>query len=445
MKSKVYFMDDRYKGLSSSIPAKAMQLFDHAGLGECFKPGDSVAIKCHMGEWFNTGYLRPILVRVIVDKIKELGGRPFVTDTTTAPYYFYGARCTSDLYLETATRNGFTAETMGCPIVISDGVYGTDDVKVDLPDGLLLKEGYLARGISDADSMIVVSHFKGHGNGVYGGSIKNVAIGCSSKRGKFNIHLCTHRSVGWNNWSFHGENCVGEECPNHIVCNNLCPVGAFKIEKDKASYDGSKCIGCFGHQRPLFNCELWGREKFADWGNWFLVAMADAATGYLRHIGKDRVGYLTYALDLTPACDCVPGTDRAVMPNLGVFASRDVVAIDVAALDMSVQAHGIPGSVAEQKGVMEPGQEKFTVIHGMSQWITPNACNLLGIGSKDYELVIPPASSDESAFSHPLLKPEHPSGRWLGEAMTRFGGWTPPGGFKYNDAPKVPIEQLSKR
>jgi uncharacterized Fe-S center protein len=445
MKSKVYFMDDRYKGLSSSIPAKAMQLFDHAGLGECFKPGDSVAIKCHMGEWFNTGYLRPILVRVIVDKVKELGGRPFVTDTTTAPYYFYGARCTSDLYLETATRNGFTAETMGCPIVISDGVYGTDDVKVDLPDGLLLKEGYLARGISDADSMIVVSHFKGHGNGVYGGSIKNVAIGCSSKRGKFNIHLCTHRSVGWNNWSFHGENCVGEECPNHIVCNNLCPVGAFKIEKDKASYDGSKCIGCFGHQRPLFNCELWGREKFADWGNWFLVAMADAATGYLRHIGKDRVGYLTYALDLTPACDCVPGTDRAVMPNLGVFASRDVVAIDVAALDMSVQAHGIPGSVAEQKGVMEPGQEKFTVIHGMSQWITPNACNLLGIGSKDYELVIPPASSDESAFSHPLLKPEHPSGRWLGEAMTRFGGWTPPGGFKYNDAPKVPIEQLSKR
>ncbi len=445
MKSKVYFMDDRYKGLSSSIPAKAMQLFDHAGLGECFKPGDSVAIKCHMGEWFNTGYLRPILVRVIVDKVKELGGRPFVTDTTTAPYYFYGARCTSDLYLETATRNGFTAETMGCPIVISDGVYGTDDVKVDLPDGLLLKEGYLARGISDADSMIVVSHFKGHGNGVYGGSIKNVAIGCSSKRGKFNIHLCTHQSVGWNNWSFHGENCVGEECPNHIVCNNLCPVGAFKIEKDKASYDGSKCIGCFGHQRPLFNCELWGREKFADWGNWFLVAMADAATGYLRHIGKDRVGYLTYALDLTPACDCVPGTDRAVMPNLGVFASRDVVAIDVAALDMSVQAHGIPGSVAEQKGVMEPGQEKFTVIHGMSQWITPNACNLLGIGSKDYELVIPPASSDESAFSHPLLKPEHPSGRWLGEAMTRFGGWTPPGGFKYNDAPKVPIEQLSKR
>jgi uncharacterized Fe-S center protein len=148
-----------------------------------------------MGEWFNSAYLRPILVRVIADKVKEMGGRPFVTDTTTAPYYFYGSRSTADLYLETAARNGFTAETMGCPIIISDGMYGTDDVTVDIPDGLLLKEGFLARGIADADSVIVVSHFKGHGSGVYGGSIKNVAIGCSSKRGKFNVHLCTHQKV----------------------------------------------------------------------------------------------------------------------------------------------------------------------------------------------------------------------------------------------------------
>ncbi len=445
MGSKVYFMDDRYKGLSSSIPAKAMQLFDHAGLGDCFQRGDSVAIKCHMGEWFNTGYLRPILVRVIVDKVKELGGRPFVTDTTTAPYYFYGSRSTADLYLETATRNGFTAETMGCPIVISDGMYGTDDVRVEIPDGLLLKEGYLARGVADADALIVLSHFKGHGSGVYGGSIKNLAIGCSSKRGKLNVHLCTHQTVGWNKWSFDGENCVGEECPNSTVCNNLCPVGAFKITEDRATYDGSKCIGCFGHQRPFFNCDLWGREKYDEWRNWFLVAMGDAATGYLRHIGKEHVGYLTYALDLTPACDCVPGSDRAVVPNLGVFASRDMVAIDVAALDASVKAHGISGSAAEEKGAMEPGQEKFTAIVGMSQWITPNTCSRLGAGSKDYELVQPPVSGDESAFSHPLLKPASPSGYWLGKALPRFGGWTPPGGYKYNDAPQVPVEELSRR
>ena len=445
MKSKVFFMDDRYTGMASSIPAKADQLFDYAGLGECFDRGDSVAIKCHMGEWNNSAYLRPIQVRVIVDKVKEHGGVPFVTDTTTAPYYYYGARSTAALYLENAARNGFTAQSMGCPIVIADGMYGTEDVKVDIPDGVILKEAYLAKGIADADAMIVVSHFKGHGSGVYGGGIKNVAIGCSSKRGKFNVHICTHPEVGWNHWSFQGDNCVGEECPDHVLCSNICPVGAIKIKEDHAEYDPEACIGCFGHQRLLFRCDLWGREKFDDWRQWFLVAMGDAASGYVRHIGEENIGYISYALDITPACDCVPGSDRPVIPNLGVFASRDMVAIDVAALDMSDKATGIPGSMAETKNVMNPGDEKFTGIVGMSQWITANTCVHLGSGSKDYELVVPPVSGDEAKFAHHLFSPERPSGWYLGKAMEKFGTWTPPGGYKYNPKPTVSIEELSKR
>lgn len=445
MKSKVYHMDDRYSGLPSSIPAKAQQLFDHAELGECFDPGDTVAVKCHMGEWNNSAYLRPILVRVIVDKVKEHGGKPFVTDTTTAPYYFYGGRSTADLHLETAARNGFTAQSMGCPIIISDGMYGTDDVKVDIPDGLLLKESYMAKGIADSDAMIVVSHFKGHGSGVYGGSIKNVAIGCGSKRGKIDVHLCLHQTVGWNSWSFNGDNCLGEECPDHVLCDNMCPVGAIKIKKDHAEWDADACIGCLGHQRPLFRCDLWGREKYEDWRNWFLVAMGDAATGYIRHMGPENVGYITYAVDITPSCDCVPGSDRPVIPNLGVLASRDMVAIDVAALDMSVQTPGIHGSMAEEKEVMNPGDEKFTGIVGMSQWITANTCSRLGSGSMEYELVEPLVSEDEAAFAHPLFSPETPSGYYLAKGLRKFGSWTPPGGFKYRDEPKVSIEELSRR
>jgi uncharacterized Fe-S center protein len=222
-------------------------------------------------------------------------------------------------------------------------------------------------------------------------------------------------------------------------------VGALKIKKDHAEYDPDACIGCFGHQRPLFRCDLWGREKFDEWRNWFLVAMGDAATAYVRRMGKERMGYLSYALDITPACDCVPGSDRPVIPNLGVFASRDMVAVDVAALDASVQSKGIPGSAAEAHKVMNPGDEKFTAIVGMSQWITANTCAHLGSGSKDYELVTPPVSSDEAAFAHPLFGPETPSGQYLARGMERFGGWTPPGGFKYNKKPTLPIEQLSKR
>ena len=445
MTSPVYFMDDRYRGATSSLPAKAQQLFDHAKLNECFRPGDSVAIKCHMGEWNNSGYLRPILIRVIVDKVKEYGGRPFVTDTTTAPYYFYGGRNTADMYMETAARNGFTAETVGCPIIIADGMYGTDDVRLDISDGMLLKEAYMAEGIANADSMIVVSHFKGHGSGVYGGGIKNVAIGCSSKRGKFNVHLCKHQTVGWDKWKFIEDNCIGEECPNSVLCNNLCLTGAIKIKKDHAEFNPEICIGCFGHQRPLFRCKLWESERYEDWRSWFLVAMGDAAAAYLRHMGKENVGFLTYAVDISPACDCVPGSDRPIIPNLGIFASRDMVAIDIAALDMSVNMPGIQGSVAEDKHVMNPGDEKFTAIVGLSQWITPNTCSMLGAGSKEYELIEPSLAEDEAAFCHPLFTPEKPIGYYLSKGMKRFGTWTPPEGYKYLNEPRISLKALSKR
>jgi uncharacterized Fe-S center protein len=445
MTSKVYFMDDRYSGLTSSLPAKAQQLFDHAGLGECFEPGDSVAIKCHMGEWYNTGYLRPILVRVIVDKVKEHGGLPFVTDTTTAPYSLYGSRSQEQFYLETAAVNGFTTESMGCPIIIADGAYGTEDVRVEIPDGILLKEGYLGRAFADADAMIVLSHFKGHGSAVYGGSIKNVAIGCSSKRGKLNVHLTTHPDIGMRVWSFQGENCVGEECPDATACNNLCPVGAIRIVGDHMEWDREACIGCFGHQRPLFRCDTWGREKYDDWKEWFLIAMGDAATGYLRHMGEENVGFLTYAVDITPFCDCAHGADRPVIPNLGVFASRDMVAVDVATLDMADKAPGIPGSRAEDKEAMEPGVEKFTTIIGMSQWVTANTCSRLGSGSTEYELVVPPVSDEETKFVYPRFSPERPSGYYLAKGVKKFGTWLPPGGFKYNREPSVPFNELTKR
>ena len=444
MPSKVYFMDDRNTGITSSIPAKAQQLFDHAGLADCFEPGDSVAIKCHMGEWYNTGYLRPILVRAVVDKVKEHGGIPFVTDTTTAPYSLYGSRSQKQFHLETAAANGYTRESMGCPIIIADGNYGTEDVQVDIPDGLLLKEGYLARGYADADAMIVVSHFKGHGSGVYGGSIKNVAIGCSSKRGKLNVHLTTHPEVGMKYFSFQGENCIGQECPDATACDNLCPTGAIRVMEDHMEWDQEACIGCFGHQRPFFRCNVWGREKYDEWSSWFLIAMGDAATGYLRRMGPENVGFLSYALDITPTCDCAHGADRPVIPNLGVFASNDMVAIDVAALDMADKAPGIPGSRAEDAGVMEAGSEKFTAINRMSQWVTANTCSRLGSGSMEYELVVPPVDDDETKYLFPRFSPERPSGYYLARGVKKFGTWLPEGGFKYNSKPAVPFAELAK-
>ena len=303
----------------------------------------------------------------------------------------------------------------------------------------------MAKAIADVDAMIVVSHFKGHGSGVYGGSIKNVAIGCSSKRGKLNVHLTTHPDVGWTAWSFEGENCIGRECPDATLCDNMCPVHSMKVKEDHMEWDREACIGCFGHQRPFFRCDVWGREKYDDWRTWFLIAMGDAATGYVRHLGPENVGFISYAIDITPACDCAPGSDRAVLPNLGVLASRDMVAIDVAALDLADKAPGIPGSMAEEKEVMERGDEKFTGIVGMSQWVTANSAAGRGVGSKEYELIEPPVSDDEAAYCFPAFSPEHPSGYYLAKGVAKFGTWIPDGGFKYNREPSVAFEALSKR
>lgn len=438
-------MDDRYNGLTSSLPAKAAQLFEHAGLQDCFKPGDIVAVKCHMGEWYNTAYLRPILVRVIVDKVKEYGGIPFVTDTTTAPYYHYGSRSLAQFYLETAAANGYTRESMGCPVIIADGEYGLDDVRVEIPDGLILKEGYLASAIAHADAVIVVSHFKGHVSGVYGGAIKNVAIGFSSKRGKLNVHLTTHPVVGMNRWKFHGESCIGKSCPEWILCDNTCPTKAIRILEDRMDWNPDRCIGCMGHQRQFYQCKVWGEERLEDFRNWFLIAMGDAATGYIRHIGKEKVGFITYAIDIAPGCDCAPGSDRPIIPNIGILASRDMVAIDTATLDLSSRMPGIPGSQAEEKGVMTPPSEKFAGIIGRSQWMTVNTCSRLDIGSKDYELIVPPVSDEEEKFCFPRFSPQHPSGYYLSKVVEKIGSWIPKGGFKYNEKPPISIEELASR
>ncbi|HMK64859.1 MAG TPA: DUF362 domain-containing protein [Thermodesulfobacteriota bacterium] len=180
--SKVYFMDDRSSSIETSLVAKMLTLFDAAGFGEMIQPGSVTAIKLHMGEFNNTAYLRPVYVRALVEKVKSLGGNPMVVDTTTLPYWPFTSRSTALDYLNTVARNGFTQSALGCPIVIADGYIGTDDVRIDLPEGFILKEQYIGTGIALADCMIALTHFKGHPMGTYGGALKNIGVGCASKR-----------------------------------------------------------------------------------------------------------------------------------------------------------------------------------------------------------------------------------------------------------------------
>jgi len=379
--------------METSYVAKGQRLFDAAGLSECFKPGDRVAIKVHCGELFNTNYLRPSIVRGIVDKVKECGGRPFVCDTTTL---YIGFRCNAMDEYYTANYNGFNEATFGCPFVVADGNHGTDDVEVKIPNGAILNRTYVARAIAEADASIVVSHFKGHPMGVTGGALKNMGIGGMSKRGKYVTHLSRHPKYGPNRVGFHPEKCKGSACPKAVSCVEMCPVDTVQVTKSGIKWDIEACAGCHIHcflawiQCPEGVYEGATEESFLA----FNAAMADSAWAYVKALGKDRVGFINFAVDMGPVCDCLPFGDQPIIPNLGAFASKDPVAVDRACLDMSMKVEGIVSSAAEDFKVLQPGTEKFTktavpTMGGMevSQWATVNAGAAIGLGSKEYELV----------------------------------------------------------
>lgn len=435
--AKVFFMDDRSQSEQTSLVAKMLTLFDEAGFGDMIKPGDVVAVKLHMGEFNNTAYIRPVYARALVDKIKSLGGEPMVVDTTTLPYFPYASRSTALDYLNTVERNGFSQATVGCPIVIADGYIGTDDMKIDLPEGFILKEQYIATGIGLADSMIALSHFKGHPMGTFGGAIKNIGVGCASKRGKLNLHLGGHPKYGICSRHWMPERCIKKECPQYELCTNLCVTGAIHHTDTTIEFHREKCIGCMACIMVVTMC---GVAFFSD--DFFdatAAAIADSALAAIKAVGAKKVGFINLALDISPACDCVSYSDRPIIPNLGLFASWDPVAIDSACIQKSKDVAGMPDSLAMAKGVMEPGMPKFTACSsflGVSEEIQPNVGQKIGLGTREFELIEVQPAEDPTPFLYNTI----PSGPKLGRIFAKKGDIYPPGGFKREE--EVDLEDM---
>nr|MDO8082775.1 DUF362 domain-containing protein [Candidatus Freyarchaeota archaeon] len=404
-KSEVFYMDDRSESTATSLVAKELHLFEQAKLNECIDKGDYVAIKVHMGEYNNTAYLRPVYVRAMVDKVKELGGRPFVVDTTTLPYTPFCFRTNAWDHYMTVERNGFSSATVGCPVIIGDGFLGTDDIRVDLPEGYILKEQYVATAIACADAMIVLTHFKGHPMGVFGGSIKNIGVGCASKRGKYNLHLGLHPLLGLQALGYFPQYCDGRECEKWETCVASCPEGALAVpEEGPIELNRALCKGCLSHLFGTLSCGCFATIEILDTLEATSVAIADSALACMKTFELGKVGFINFAIDSTPWCDCIPYSDRPIIPNMGVFAGKDPVAIDRACLDMAVKSIGMPGSAAEQKFVASAGVPKFSAagsFQGISEDIQCNVGQEIGLGSKGYELkTIEPMTSALSTFLH---------------------------------------------
>jgi uncharacterized Fe-S center protein len=410
MVSKVYTTgaDGRSYSPETGLVPQLLTVFEAAGLADMIAPRDTVAIKLHCGEWNNTAYLRPVYARALADRVKALGGRPFVCDTTTLTYCATTTRATALDILTTAERNGYTSGTLGCPFIVADGYNGTDDVRVSLPEGFILREAYIAKAIALADVLIALTHFKGHAMGIIGGSIKNLGIGAQSKRGKYNVHMGGHPQYSLAaTTDFHPERCKGRAgCPRWEICEGCCPYGLFHVTEDSIEWRREECVNCLSHFSVSVGCGVFNYPE----ANFKATnaAIADACLGAVKAVGEEKVGFINMAIDISPACDCAAFSDTPIVPNLGVFAGKDPVALDKATVDKAAQSGGVPGSASEDYGATDPGTKKFTaasavMVPDLSEEIQIQTGAIIGLGSTDYEIVevTPPAYQTHWQFPDP--------------------------------------------
>ncbi len=335
-----------------------------ARVADAVSAGDSVAVKMHMGEYGGSAYLQPPIVRRVCDLIKEAGGKPFVTDTTTL--YPVG-RFTASQYLATAARNGFTEESVGAPVVIADGEQGYDGEWATIAmqvSGCSLDRIKIASKIFDADSMIVLSHLKGHELAGFGGSIKNVAMGCVTKDSKGAQHRANRAVIDISKCSGCGQ------------CVEACSFKALSIVEEKIVRDEEKCLDCshclYLCPEDVYSLPPGAKERFQ-------VFVAHAAAGVLGRF-QSKAAFINVVQDVTRLCDCVSPSGFPVVPDIGILASVDVVAVDKASLDLIAQSRPL-GKFAD---ISSP--DILGKINSTDSLIQVRTAHELGLGNMEYQL-----------------------------------------------------------
>lgn len=366
-KSKVYFTDLKTKpGLN--LLDKLEKLVKKAGIENIDFKNKFVAIKIHFGEPGNLAYIRPNYAAKLVKVIKELEGIPFLTDANTL---YTGRRSNAIDHLEAAFENGFNPLSVGCNVIIADGLKGTDYREIEI-NCKHCKTAKIGTAIADSDIIISMNHFKGHEMTGFGGAIKNLGMGSGSRGGKLEMHSASQPKIK-------KENCVA--CGQ---CIKSCSQSAIVIDKDKkADIDYSKCVGC-GQCVAIcqFNAAQVIWNESADTAN-------EKIAEYTYAVIKDKPNFhISFIMNVSPNCDCWNSNDIAIVPDIGIAASFDPVALDRACVDLVNKAPIINGSVLEHEHYHE-GEDKFTHIHVNTNWEAGlKHAEQIGIGTQDYELVV---------------------------------------------------------
>ncbi len=367
MVSDVFFTDFRANH-KNNLFDKLVKLVTKAGLPQIISPRDLVAIKLHFGEKGNTGYIRPQFIRKLVDEVRNLDGKPFLTDANTM---YAGSRANAVDHLQTAIENGFDYSVVNAPLVIADGINGKDYITV--PVNLkYCKEVKIGSAVILADSIITVTHFKGHEATGFGGALKNIGMGCGSRAGKQVMHSDLLPTVN------------PQMCKACGRCYDWCPTGAIAVgHEELAEINPELCVGCgectvtcpFGAIKiNWINNQVYGlQEKIIEY-----------AAGVLKN-KKEKAVHITFLNNITPDCDCFSFSDAPVIRDIGILSSRDPVALDQACIDLINREPGLPGSKLEGH---RANTDKFSALHPeIDSSRQLEYAEEIGLGSRNYNLI----------------------------------------------------------
>ncbi len=367
-KSDVYFTSFKATP-SENLLQKLHRLLKSAGIENIDFENKFVAIKVHFGEYGNLAFLRPNYARVVADYVKELGGKPFLTDCSTL---YVGSRKNALDHLDTALANGFSPLSTGCHVIIGDGLTGTDDIEV--PINLeYVQNAKIGRAIMDADVFISLNHFKGHELAGFGGAIKNIGMGCGSRAGKKEQH-CDGKP-----------NADKSKCVGCGACQKICAHDAPTMVDGKIEIDHNKCVGC---GRCIAVCPKDAIE--ADFNNTSTMLNLRMSE-YAYAVCKDRPNFhISLICDVSPNCDCHGENDIPIIPDIGMLASFDPVALDQACVDLAIKEPAITGSQYDDSCKEHPHSHDdcFTMVHPDTEWKTSlEHSEKIGLGTREYNLI----------------------------------------------------------
>ncbi|MDR0869449.1 MAG: DUF362 domain-containing protein [Planctomycetaceae bacterium] len=369
--AKVYWTTFRCK-VDESPLGKLNRLITKAGIEQIDFKNKFAAVKIHFGEPGNMSYLRPNWAKAVADKVKARGGFPFLTDCNTL---YVGRRNNALVHLDAAAENGFSAAATGCQNIIGDGLKGTDDIEVPVRNGVYCKTARIGRAVMDADIFISLTHFKGHEMAGFGGAVKNIGMGCGSRGGKMAMHSDGKPQVN--------ANCIG--CK---LCARYCNQDAFTFTGKKAKIDHNKCVGC---GRCIGVCNQHAIDPAFDVScdrmNCKMVEYTQAVLDGRPHF------HICIVNQVSPHCDCHGSNDAGIVPDIGMFASFDPVALDKACIDAVNAAVPSADSILnERKHTHKDAAghaDHFTDVHPTTDWRTQiSHAEKIGLGTGNYSLTL---------------------------------------------------------